>query len=68
MSQFKAMRFFSPAKVFELQPTASNIDALSSIPFFQEPVVLTGLKVELPTYLARAHKYRHTLTGLVGKE
>ncbi len=55
LSYFKAMRYFSPAKVSEIKPTASDIDALSSIPFFSDPSFIADLKAELPTYIAKAH-------------
>jgi hypothetical protein len=54
LSQFKAMRYFSPARIHELQPSASDIDSLSTIPFFNEPGVIGSLNSELPAYLARA--------------
>ncbi len=55
LSQFKAMRYFSPTRIQELQPIASDIDSLSAIPFFNDTGVITGLKEELPAYLARAN-------------
>ena len=39
----------------KLQPTASDIDSLSVIPFLNDSGVITGLKEELPAYLARAN-------------
>ena len=37
-------------------PTASDIDSLSVIPFLNDSgVIITGLKEELPAYLARAN-------------
>ncbi len=55
LSQFKAMRYFSPARIHELQPLASDIDSLSAIPFLNDSSVIAGLKTELPTYLARSN-------------
>ena len=55
LSQFKAMRYFSPTRIQELQPTASDIDSLSVILFLNDSGVITGLKEELPAYLARAN-------------
>ncbi len=55
LSQFKAMRYFSPTRIQELQPIASDVDSLSAIPFFNDTGVITGLKEELPAYLARAN-------------
>ena len=40
LSQFKAKRYFSPARIHELQPTASDIDSLSAIPSSMTPVLL----------------------------
>lgn len=51
---FKAMRYFAPARIFEIQPAASDINTLTTIPFFNYPLVISGLKEELPAYLARA--------------
>ena len=51
LSQFKAMRYFSPTRIQKLQPTASDIDS-SVIPFLNDSGVITGLKEELPAYLA----------------
>ena len=53
LSQFKAMRYFSPSRIFELQPSLSDIEALCSIPFFNEPLIVK-LKAELPNYIARS--------------
>ena len=56
LSYFKALRYFSPAKVSEIKPTALDIDDLSrSIPFFSDPSFISDLKAELPTYIAKAH-------------
>ncbi len=49
------MRYFSPTRIQELQPIASDIDSLSAIPFFNDTGVITGLKEKLPAYLARAN-------------
>ena len=54
LSQFKALRYFSPKRVFELQPTAVDIDSLVVVPFLNDPTVIANLKEELPTYLARS--------------
>lgn len=51
---FKAMRYFAPARIFEIQPSASDLDSLTIIPFLNSPPVITGLKEELAAYLARA--------------
>ena len=55
LSQFKVMRYFSQMRIQELQPTVSDIDSLSVIPFLNDSGVITGLKEELPAYLARAN-------------
>ena len=54
LSQFKVMRYFSPKRVFELQPIAVDIDSLLVVPFLNDPAVITSLKEELPAYLARS--------------
>lgn len=54
LEAFKAARFFSPHKVTELQPSATDINSLSVIPFLNYPEKLNDLKSELPTYLAAA--------------
>lgn len=51
---FKVMRYFAPARIFEIQPSASDLDSLTAIPFLNYPLVISGLKEELPAYLARA--------------
>jgi len=51
LSQFKTMRYLSPTRIQELQPTASDIESLSAIPFFNDSGVITSLKEELPAYL-----------------
>ena len=47
---FKATRLFSPSKVHEIHPSASELDTLNSFPFLHDS--LNGLKSELPAYLA----------------
>ena len=53
LNQFKAMWHFSPSRIFELQPSLSDIEALCSIPFFNKPLIVK-LKAELPNYIARS--------------
>ena len=47
---FKVARFFSSSKVHEVQPSASDLDALLCFPFLHNS--LSDLKRELPTYLS----------------
>ena len=54
LSAFKAARLFSPAKVSEMQPVASEVDTLCEFPFFRDPLIISNLKMEMPSYLARA--------------
>ncbi len=54
LNGFKATRLFDPVKVCELQPTGVDIDDLKVFSFFA-PLILEGLKVELPVYLAKAN-------------
>ena len=49
---FKAARLFSPTKVHEIRPNASELDKLESFPFLHGS--LNSLKSELPAYLAAA--------------
>jgi len=49
---FKAACLFSPSKVHEIHPTASDLNTLDSFPFLHGS--LSSLKSELPVYLAAA--------------
>ena len=53
LAAFKAARLFSPLKIYEMQPTAQDVDQLSVFPFLSDPTILASLKVELPSYLAK---------------
>ena len=53
LNVFKAARYFSPPKAFEMQLSASSVDSLKVIPFLDNPQVITSLKEELSTYLAK---------------
>ena len=50
---FKAAQFFSPSRIYEIQPTTNDIDGLSSFPFLDNTTV-DNLKSELPYYMAAA--------------
>lgn len=50
---FKAARLLWPQKMFEMQPTSHNVDALQVFPFLNELTILENLK-ELPVYLTKA--------------
>ena len=54
VSAFKAARLFSPVKVHEMKPVATDINTLSEFPFLNDSVTLNNLKTELPTHLAKA--------------
>ena len=54
LNGFKAMRYFAPARIYEIQPSALDVDSLTVLPFLNNPFVIAGLKAELPAYLARA--------------
>lgn len=54
LNVFKAMRYFAPARIFEIQPSASDMDSLTALPFLNNSFVIASLKAELPAYLARA--------------
>ena len=54
---FKAARYFSPSKFYELRPTVADvadIDCFRVFPFFDSQPIVNGLKAELPAYLAAA--------------
>ena len=51
LNVFKAARYFMPSKINEIQPSASDIDSLAVIPFF-DSVAIASLKQELPIYLS----------------
>ena len=48
------MRYFDPAKINELQPSAGDLDDLQVLPFFSSAII-ADLKKELSTYLAAAN-------------
>ena len=54
VSVFKAARLFSPRKVHVMRPLATDVDALSVFPFLDNPTIINSLKVELPSYAAKA--------------
>lgn len=56
LAVFKTAQLFSPHKVQVLQPTASEIDSLSIIPFLNDNSILSGLKEELPAYMAKCNE------------
>ena len=45
---FKAARYFSPSKVFELKLSASDLELLRTFTFLNSTPVIDGLKAELP--------------------
>ena len=54
LAVFKAARLFSPVRLHEIQPTALDLDQLKVLLFLDDSTVLSNLKVELPSYLAKA--------------
>ena len=54
LDAFKAARLFSPYKVHIMQPTVRAVDSLSIFPFLAQQETLSGLKEELPAYLAKS--------------
>ena len=54
VSVFKAARLFLPRKVHEMRILAADINALSVFPFLNDPTTINSLKVELPSYAAKA--------------
>ena len=64
LAAFRGARFFSPQKVYLLQPDAAMVvQSFASIPFFNSKVI-DHLKEELPQYLARAADTSATLSPL----
>ena len=63
LNAFKATRYFSPMKLNEMQPSASDIDSCA-IPFLNNPATITSLKEELPVYLAKADDVSPTVNVL----
>ena len=53
MSAFKAVQIFNPHKLATLKPDVSHVYLLRIIPMFENGD-LERLKVELPTYIAKA--------------
>ena len=49
---FKAAQYFSPSRISEVQPTASDIGGLRSFPFLDSNAVMDNLNSELPYYMA----------------
>ena len=64
LNVFKAARYFSPTKMFEMQPSASDVDSLTVVPFLNDPATITNFKEELPTYLARTDDVSLTIDML----
>ena len=64
LNVFKASRLFSHSKVYEINPTASDTDSLKDIKFFNEPLIIAGLKEELPRHLAKAADVSSTIDML----
>ena len=54
VAAFKAARLFVPSKINEMHTDCTVVDSLQAFPFLSSPLVLTSLKQELPTYLAKA--------------
>lgn len=54
----------SPSKMDEIQPSASDIDSLTAIPFLNDPTIIANLKKELPVYLAKADSVSTTINVL----
>ena len=52
MDAFKAARLFSPFKLHELKPSATDIDCLKAFPFLSSQETIDGLKMEIPMYMA----------------
>ena len=64
LAVFKAVRLFSPHTVKMMQPTAADIDSLAIISFLSQQETLSGLKEELPAYLAQCSDIRSAVTDI----
>ena len=64
LNAFRAARYMSPSKMNEMQPSASDIDTLTAIPFLSDPTIIAILKKELPVYLAKADSACSTVNVL----
>ena len=62
LAVFKSARLFSLHKVQVMQPTAADIDSLAIIPFLNHQEILSGLKDELPAYLAKCSAIGSNIT------
>ena len=52
VSAFKAARLFNPSKLDYLCPDATSVNSLATFSLLQHDELLSGLKEELPMYLA----------------
>ena len=52
LDSFKAARLFSPFKLHELKPSATDIDCLKEFPFLSSQETIDGLKMEIPMCMA----------------
>ena len=59
LAAFKSVTLFSPLVVHEMQPKATDLDSLKTLPFIDESVLST-LKAELPSYLTKASQLSST--------
>ena len=56
LSGFKAARYFSLINICELKPSATDIEFLCVLPFFNDSEVIEGLKSELANYSSVVEK------------
>lgn len=63
LAAFKAARLFNPCKVQQLNPDASSVDQLGSLPFVTSKEI-SNLKAELPDYLAKCEDLEETYDKL----
>ena len=54
LSGFKAAPYFSPIKICEIKPHATDIESLHVLSFLNDSKVIDGLKSELANYLPSA--------------
>ena len=64
LNAFGAAQYMSPSKPNEMQPSASDINSLTAIPFLNDPTIIANLMKELPVYLAKADSVCSTINVL----
>ena len=64
LDAFKATCLFSPSKFHELKPSAADIDCLKAFPFLNSQPTTSGLRSEIPTYMATSEDVPRLMTDI----